>query len=215
MSAQRTPYTHAQLAELPYRSNLMQLSTRGSSADEFRGVIDDLTVENKRLKRRLKKYEKMHGVHLQEEKLFEVRVYGLPPRKKKELEETLKKFALGLEDSPATVSSATEHDEPPAPPPLEPHATTSSYTSTRFADSAYASGSGHNSSAQSGHDTGFKRRPKPAISRQQQDIQSYLRDIPEWLLPKHSVPMSEKAKKKLVMRRLEQIFTGHGTDGLL
>jgi len=38
-------------------------------------------------------------------------------------------------------------------------------------------------------------------------VESYLRDIPEGLYP-HNVLMTDKDKKKLVVRRLEQLFTG-------
>src|SRR2546430_14988813 len=77
---------------------LGRVYTAGSS-DDFRSVIDDLTIENRKLKERLRKYEKLHSAHLQREKLFEVRVHGLPPKKKRELEETLRKFASSLDSS--------------------------------------------------------------------------------------------------------------------
>ena len=41
----------------------------------------------------------------------------------------------------------------------------------------------------------------------EQKVESYLRDIPEGLYPRH-VLMTDKEKKKLVVRRLEQLFTG-------
>ena len=40
-----------------------------------------------------------------------------------------------------------------------------------------------------------------------QKVENYLRDIPEGLHPRHMV-MTDKDKKKLVVRRLEQLFTG-------
>ena len=39
-------------------------------------------------------------------------------------------------------------------------------------------------------------------------MQLYLHDVPSGLLPNHSVAMTEKSGKKLVVRRLEQIFAG-------
>jgi hypothetical protein len=48
-------------------------------------------------------------------------------------------------------------------------------------------------------------------SAQQRDIQSYLLDIPHGLLPK-PVAMTEKSKKKAIVRRLEQIFAGKGAS---
>jgi hypothetical protein len=82
---------------LPLRAGQMKLGTPGgSSTEDFRGVIDDLTIENKKLKRRLKKYEKLHDAHLKNDKLFEIRVHGLEADKKRELEELLRTFAGNL-----------------------------------------------------------------------------------------------------------------------
>jgi len=171
-------------------------------------VIDDLTVANKKLKQKLRKYEKVHDAHLQEDKLFEVRFHGLPDHKKKELEETLRKFAAGLDDGATTnypqISSYT--------PALEQQKTASS--TSRFAESGYASmsASGRNSSVPSNQASNQaddrKKMSRSAYNRQQQSIQSYLHDIPAGLLPNNNVPMSDKAKKRMVVRRLEQIFAG-------
>ncbi|EON63906.1 hypothetical protein W97_03134 [Coniosporium apollinis CBS 100218] len=198
------------LTALPYRNQLTQLETEGSSADEFRSVIDDLTIENKKLKRKLRKYEKLYDAHLQDEKLFEIRVHKLPSSKKRELEETLKKFAMGIDENLESEPIGNGFDRPT--PRLKPHQTTSSYTSTRVADSAYASASlsGQTSTAPSGHDSNHRQMTKSELFRQQRTIQSYLHDIPAGLLPKPAVAMTERDKKKLVVRRLEQIFTGKG-----
>nr|OQO28337.1 hypothetical protein B0A51_04056 [Rachicladosporium sp. CCFEE 5018] len=89
---------------LPHRPGLMELGTDGNSNEEYRSVIDDLTVENQKLKRRLKKYEKLHDSHLKDEKLFEIRVHGLPVDKKRELEEMLRNFASNMH-APTTPHS--------------------------------------------------------------------------------------------------------------
>lgn len=201
---------------LPYRSALIPLETQGSSSEDFRSVIDDLTVENKKLKRKLKKYEKLYDAHLQQEKLFEIRVHGLPAQKKRELEETLRKFALSLEGNPSTteVSSGYADSTPAA---LDQQPTASSHTSTRFADSAYVSntaskeGSAQHSLSLPTQDRGTRKISKHATAASRnQDIQSYLHDIPSTLMPKQTVAMTEKSKRKLVVRRLEQIFAGKG-----
>ncbi|CAN9408595.1 unnamed protein product [Alternaria sp. RS040] len=196
-------YAHAHPA-IPYRPGLGQMGTDGSSTEDFRSVIDDLTVANKKLKQKLRKYEKLYDAHLQEEKLFEVRFHGLPDHKKKELEETLRKFASELDEGTgneyADISGYT--------PVLQTHNTASS--TSRFAESGYASlsTSGQNSSA-TNQDNDRRKMTKSAYSRQQQTIQSYLHDIPMGLLPNtRSVPMTDKSKKKMVVRRLEQIFAG-------
>ncbi|KAG8622988.1 hypothetical protein KVT40_007964 [Elsinoe batatas] len=194
---------------LPMRTGLLHLGTDNSSTEDFRSVIDDLTIENKKLKRKLKTYEKLHDSHLKDQKLFEVRVHGLPTSKKKELEEMLRQFALGLNQSSGV--EATNMFKSLAPT-LAPQKSGSSSASNAFADSAYhsASASGQGSSNQSMSDK--QKRPASAsvARRQQQSIQTYLHDIPEGLLPRHPSAMTEKSKKKLIVRRLEQIFAGKG-----
>ncbi|KAF1985709.1 hypothetical protein K402DRAFT_356598 [Aulographum hederae CBS 113979] len=205
-------------SELPYRSCLLPEESRESGSDDFRNIIDDLTVENRKLKRRLKKYKKVHDTHLQADKLFEIRVHGLSAEKKKELEETLWKFSMGLEEPPTAVSTVPSthghvgsSNSGHLPSSLD-NRQTSSHTSTRFGDSAYASmsASGQNSAAPSGHDSEHKKASKSTMTRQQQNVRSYLHEIPQGLLPTRSVAMSEKAKKKMVVRRMEQIFAGKG-----
>ncbi|KAH9864580.1 hypothetical protein J1614_010515 [Plenodomus biglobosus] len=189
---------------VPHRRLLAQTGTDGSSTEDFRSVIDDLTVVNKRLKQKLKKYERMYDAHLQEEKLFEVRFHGLPDHKKKELEDTLRKFAADLDDGASDYPHI-----PPHVPHLETQNTASS--TTRFAESGYASlsASGQNESMNSTLQEKDRRKiSKSTYNRQQQSIRSYLHDIPAGLLPNNNVPMTDKSKKKLVVRRLEQIFAG-------
>lgn len=196
---------------IPYRPGLAPLNSE--SVEDFRSVIDDLTVANKKLKQRLRKYEKLHDAHLQDEKLFEVRFHGLPHHKKRELEETLRKFAADLDNK--------SEEEYPAiafhPPPFVAQKTASSHAS-RLAESGYASMSGHishsarsnqpGSNATSSNDKDRRGMTKSQYKQQQQSIQSYLHDITHGLLPKSQTTMTEKSKKKLVVRRLEQIFAG-------
>jgi hypothetical protein len=207
-SSSETPpdghYAHAN-PSLAYRPSLAQFGTDGSSTEDFRSVIDDLTVANKKLKQRLKKYEKLYDAHLQEEKLFEVRFHGLPDHKKKELEETLRKFASELDDSATAYPQISSYA-----PTLEAQNTASS--TSRVAESGYASmsASGPNSSGPSNQEKDRRKMTRSAYSRQQQNIQSYLHDIPMGLLPNNNrnAPMTDKSKKKMVVRRLEQIFAG-------
>jgi len=191
---------------LPLHTGLIRLGTDGSSTEDFRSVIDDLTIENKKLKRRLKQYEKLHDAHLNDEKLFEVRVHGLPTEKKRELEEMLRKFAIGLQ------SEFPQNGYQDLLPLLQGRKTTSSQTSLHNTDSAYASASASGQGGSSGpsvplHDSIYKgHRPSNASLRQ--NIHSFLHHIPEGLLPQNPATMSERAKKKLVVGRLEQIFAG-------
>ncbi|KAI0886733.1 frequency clock protein [Annulohypoxylon maeteangense] len=183
-----------------------------SSNEEFRSVIDDLTVENKRLKEELRKYKQMGPDSLRREKLFEVKVHGLSSRKKRELEAALRDFTTGLEDSSTGVSpgrkktssmSKNNHSS------LSKHASSSSGTgsNSKPVDSAYASMStGPRSAIPSllGQATATRQR-------NEQKIENYLRDIPEGLWPRPII-MTEKEKKKLVVKRLEHLFTGKMGD---
>ncbi|MCJ1274180.1 hypothetical protein MMC21_001975 [Puttea exsequens] len=195
----------------PTRALLARMESSERGSEDFRSVIDDLTIQNKKLKKKLKKYEKLHCSQLQEEKLFEVRIHGLAAHRKRELEQTLRNFASSLEDDvpgippiaplPLKQNSLTE-------PPSSLHKPSSPSTScSKPIDSAYASMSGQTgtSHSQQPEQTKYQSQSK------QQNVQSYLlHDLPETLMPRHSSTMSEKSKSKLVVRRLEQIFTGKG-----
>ncbi|KAK7177331.1 hypothetical protein PSPO01_16622 [Paraphaeosphaeria sporulosa] len=199
-----------QQTSMPHRPGVDHLSNE--SVEDFRSVIDDLTIANRKLKQKLRKYEKRHDAHLQDEKLFEVRFHGLSDHKKRELEETLRKFAADLDNNSGQgVPVIASH-----PPPLKARKAASSDAS-RIAESGYASMSGHNSklarsnqtsNTASSNNRDRRRMTKSQYNHQQQSIQSYLHDIPHGLIPKNHAPMTEKSKKKLVVRRLEQIFAG-------
>jgi hypothetical protein len=196
---------------LPLRTGLMHLGTDGSSTEDFRSVIDDLTIANKKLKRRLKKYEKLHDSHLKDEKLFEVRVHGLPPEKKRELEEMLRNFASSLGGRSGGQGLPAGGYENLLPL-LKQQQAGSSQVSLHN-DSAYASMSASGQGGSSGVSaTDSKSKAfNPSNASMRQNIQSYLHHIPEGLLPRtNPANMSERTKKKLVARRLEQIFSGKG-----
>ncbi|KAK7177406.1 hypothetical protein PSPO01_16549 [Paraphaeosphaeria sporulosa] len=213
-SSETPPDSHMhdmyQQTSMPHRPGLGYLNSE--SVEDFRSVIDDLTIANRKLEHKLRKYEKLHDAHLQDEKLFEVRFHGLPGHKKRELVETLRKFAADLDNNSGQgVPVITSH-----PPPFDAQKTASSHAS-RFAESGYASMSGHNSNLARSNQTSNtassnnrvrRRMTKSQYNQQQQSIQSYLHDIPHGLIPNNHARTTEKSKKKLVVRRLEQIFTG-------
>ena len=195
----------------PTRSLLAQMEANESNSEDFRGVIDDLTIQNKRLKKKLKKYERLHCSHLQEEKLFEVRIHGLAAHRKRELEGILRSFASSSEESPETSVFNVGNFNASVPASVA-HKPCSSSTScskgSRPIDSAYASMSGQAGVSQKqlqDHSHNFRQAQ---IHSKQQTVKSYLDDIPETLVPKTSLAMSERAKSRLVVKRLEQIFTG-------
>lgn len=188
------------------------MAAHSSSADDYRSVIDDLTVENKRLKEELKRYKQYGPDPLRKDKLFEIKFHGLPNKKKRELEATLRDFASSLEGS--TTSSqqrkkSSKHVSRVQGTSLTSKHASSSSSHSRPVDSAYASMStGPSSTGQNASSSSIGR---PSLGRAgssaEQKVESYLQDIPEGLLPRH-IAMTDKEKKKLVVRRLEQLFTG-------
>jgi len=207
----------------PTRSLLAHLEASRSSSEDFRSVIDDLTIQNKKLKKKLKKYERLHCSHLQDEKLFEIRIHGLAAGRKRELEETLRSFVSSTEDDPLErrspmVPSPLKHTTfPYIPAALRKYPSSSTMYSKHPIDSAYASMSG----AQTGH-SHSQPQDRTRIDQmksdnliqgshaRQENVKSYLHDMPQTLMPKHSMAMSDRSKSKMVVKRLERIFTGKG-----
>ena len=231
---------------MPPRVPHLHANTAASSSGGYRSVIDDLTIQNKKLKRRLRKYERYSNPQMQSDKVVEIRTFNMPADKKRELEEVLKKFTLTLEGSQSGTPSAAGVQR--SNRAIRQTRKSQSHTSTKFGDSAYASMSfsrgGLNSNTPSGQGTNQPPPPNqhaapgsgpqqsvpgsshqhsvpdsshqqsaPDFSHQQdQTIRSYLKDIPAGLLPRSGpVAMTERAKRKLVVRRLEQIFAGRNS----
>ncbi|KAM0561758.1 hypothetical protein ACHAPJ_002927 [Fusarium lateritium] len=199
--------------EKPYYNQLVPpklTAAHSSSADDYRSVIDDLTVEIQKLREELKRYKHTGPDMLRKEKLFEIKVHGLPKKKKRELEATLRDFAAGLEGSPDASSSQQDKKKASRHATRDmysgsgsKHASSSSGSNFRPADSAYASMStGAKSSG-----TSLSRPSMGSQAKSSEAVESYLRDIPEGLYPRHMI-MTDKERKKLVVRRLEQLFTG-------
>nr|Q01115.1 RecName: Full=Frequency clock protein [Leptosphaeria australiensis]AAB96844.1 frequency clock protein [Leptosphaeria australiensis] len=208
--------------KIPYHGGsvpmLKPTVTHSSSADDYRSVIDDLTVEIQRLKEELKRYKQFGSDVMKNEKLFEIKVHGLPKRKKRELEATLRDFAASLAGTSSTDMASSHKKkssrhmnrmQSSASGSMSKHASSSAGSHSRPVDSAYASMStGPNSSG-----TSLNRPSMSARARtSEQKVENYLRDIPEGLYPRHMI-MTEKERKKLIVRRLEQIFTGKMVRG--
>ncbi|KAL2752107.1 hypothetical protein ACRALDRAFT_2070997, partial [Sodiomyces alcalophilus JCM 7366] len=192
--------------------SLAPVVTRSSSTDEYRSVIDDLTVEIHKLKEELKRYKQLGPEMLKKDKLFEIKMHGLPKRKKRELEATLRNFAASVSESASNQTSSGPRKKSSrhanrlysGSGSMSKHASSSSGSQSRPVDSAYASMStGHHSAG-----TSLRRPSMGSQARSaEQKVQSYLEDIPEGLYPRH-IAMTNREKKKLVVRRLEQLFTG-------
>ena len=187
-------------------SNLSHTRTIDSSSEDYRSVIDDLTVENQKLKRILKRYQKSQQTQAQGDKLFEVRIHGLPPAKKRKLEQTLQEFTSTLNDTEQPVTTFTQYKTPA----LVSYLSSNSASHSRAHDSAYASASADASTSQS--NAKLSRRTDQSQNRNQ-NVKSYLQTISRGLLPKYSPIISERARMQLVVRRLERLFTGKITGG--
>ena len=184
---------------------------QSSSAEDYRSVIDDLTIENKRLKDELKRYRQFGPELLRKDRLFEIKVHGLAGSKRRELESTLRDFAASLEGSPEASlqrkKSSKHATRLQGSSSNSKHASSSS-SHSRPVDSAYASMStGRSSTGPNANSVSLRPSLGRTKSSTDHKVETYLQDIPEGLFPR-PVAMTDKEKKKLVVRRLEQLFTG-------
>jgi hypothetical protein len=153
-----------------------------SAGAVYRNIIDDLTVENKKLKSTLRKYERAPDA------LFEVRVHGLSAQKKQELESLLQDFVTNIGPAPDTSPDG----------PINVPSRKGPASKSRLADSGYGSS---NASA-------LKLHAPDSANARRKNIQNYLHELPAGILPKRSGPLTEKEKRKIVVRSLEQLFAG-------
>ncbi|KAH7169794.1 frequency clock protein [Fusarium flagelliforme] len=187
------------------------ITAQSSNDHDYRGIIDDLTVEIQQLKKELKRYKKPGPTELYKDELFEIRVHGLPQKKKRELDAILGDFATNVDGSPKGSSSQKRTR-------VSPHnrnhtyaesgiqrkrAPSSRNSSLRPTDSAYASMStgGESSRTPLNHPILTSTQPSKG------EVEDYLRDVPDGLYPQHAI-MTDRERKSLVVRRLEQLFTG-------
>lgn len=185
--------------------------------EELREVIDDLTVENKRLKKLLKSQRSTPQPRpAAKDRLFDLRVHGLSAEKKRELELLLRNFTAHANNlASRSGSSATRGSintnrnlggnraarAVPIQQRKEPHPTDSGYGTNSHSKSH----SGGNSTAVS---SGGQSAAPISSSNRNKNIKNYLHDIPDTLLPRQAPFRSERAQQVLVVRRLEQLFTG-------
>ncbi|EWZ27950.1 frequency clock protein [Fusarium oxysporum Fo47] len=189
----------------------MATTAHSSSVDGHRSVIDDLTLEIQQLRKELKRHKQSGPATLQKDKLFEIKVHGLPQMKKRELEAILRDFASDLDGSPEVSSSQkrkkispNNHDHICSKSRIQrKHAPSSLGSRLQPADSAYASLS-------AGVESPSIPFNLPILTSTQSSkgkAEDHLRDVPDGLYPQHVI-MTDKERKSLVVRRLEQLFTG-------
>ncbi|KAF4452881.1 hypothetical protein F53441_4353 [Fusarium austroafricanum] len=202
-----SPYSHPQYQV----ASPMPLIAHSSSVDDYRSVIDDLTLEIQQLRKELRRYKQPGPATLCKDKPFEIKVHGLPQKKKRELEAILRDLATNLDGSPEMPSSQKKKN-------ISPHNRNHIYSKSGIqlkrapsspgsslwpADSAYASMSAGAESSS----TPFNLPILTSTQSSKGKVEDYLRDIPDGLYPRHVI-MTDKERKSLVVRRLEQLFTG-------
>lgn len=186
-------------------------STSDSNSDSYRSVIDDLTIKNQKLKRRLRKLEELQAEHLQTEKVFELRIHGLSQSKRQELENLLQQFTSTLHNSPDSSGPSITDSLPATSTGFGPSTVVTS-------DSAYASNIGSGTGSLTGASThqslasgksGDSRHSKgswnAASSGRGTAPSGSSGGVNGKKVPTY---ISEKAKMKQVVRRLEYLFTG-------
>lgn len=142
---------------------------------------------------------------LQQDKLFEIRVHSLPADKKRDLEEMLKRFTSSVSIPSRSLdrqSSGQGSSGPSSSAPKQSKSKGTSSSTSQQVDSGYASISNHDASSSANN--AFV----PSSASKENNIRSYLHDIPLSMLPKRPPVLSENAKAKLVVRKLEHLFTG-------
>jgi hypothetical protein len=172
-----------------------------SEKEDLRDVIDDLTIENKRLRQQLKSRKRQQDSQ-DPDRLFEVRVHGLPSNKKRELETLLRNFTSKLNvTAPGTLRGTVSGAQGPSVDTLYSAGTTKRVQT----DSGYVSNS---NSGQAPGTPSNKPTTSNSKKSNEKTVKSYLHSIPKALLPRQRPVMSERARMSLVVRRLESLFTG-------
>ncbi|KAL8762023.1 MAG: hypothetical protein Q9184_001915 [Pyrenodesmia sp. 2 TL-2023] len=208
-SSQLPPLSHSLLSQLELGEN---------DPNTFREIIDDLTVQNKKLKRELKKHERVRNNSTKHDGLFEVRVRNLSNRKKHELQNILQQFAStaqlsihGLVQEPPVLGSKRPTDASVIADSRS--SSLSSYVQTL--DSAYGSVSTiagtfkrppgspchtkNRSRLQADHST--QHAPQSIVHRSLQETRS-----------PSLTGASERLRQELVVKRLEEMFPKPNVD---
>ncbi|POS85057.1 hypothetical protein EPUL_003941 [Erysiphe pulchra] len=204
---------HAPLPELSY-------NRRGGGSDDYRSVIDDLTIENQRLRKKLRRYKKISNKKLEKDKLFEIKIHDVPPAKRRELETALRSFASSIDFSRCQLgsskpSSLNQSLLPEEALNLKKKSTSTSTTNSQLEQSSYDSIMTSTLPTTINSEL-FTLRTEKSASIQSSfnpcEGQSYVQrpsNNQNGLLHKNGLrDMSDHQKKNLVVQRLEQIFTG-------
>lgn len=205
----RSGFPNVAYPSVPDNKQYGGFTNQDSENEDLRDVIDDLTIENRNLKQLLKRQKSQQHTDARD-KLFELRVHDLPSGKKRQLERLLRDFASNLNvETPPSFGPFTVPISGARPPP--------GYTQKDAkhvqTDSGYVSNSASGQTSATPSNPG---RPAPTVSKRSNDrsVKSYLHNIPNGLLPKQPLVMSENSRMALVVRKLENLFTGkHAAPG--
>lgn len=206
---QPPPLSHSMIARLELGEN---------DPDTFREVIDDLTVQNKKLKRQVRQYERLHTNQLAHDGLFELRIRNLPPGKKHELEVTLQNFASTVQSSqqrPAQGPAVRGRNPPIEACSKNEKPTPSSSPYTRPPDSGYASVSPARDPAKDmsvPHGNTLDRVYKQMAPAMEQVSQITNHGTVQAVYSPNVAGISDRSKKRIIVRRLEELSLRNEAD---
>lgn len=184
---------------------------QSSSTDEYRDVIDDLTLQIRQLKGALKRCRQRGPDVFETKALFELKVYNLTTQRKQQLAAMLQDFAasVGSCDSSSTLGLINSSSRDMA---LSPGSNSASLRQSRnsvrnptpLTDSAYASGSmlADSPQRQLGSST------FAPWARSDLEVTNFLSVAPNWPDFRRATT-SNKKRKRMVVQRLEELFTGN------
>ncbi|KAL8895752.1 MAG: hypothetical protein Q9192_003463 [Flavoplaca navasiana] len=194
-------------------SLLSRLELSENDPNTFRDIIDDLTVQNKVLKRHLKRYEQTQSISKAQNALFEVRIHNLPPEKKHELEVILQNFTATVQvpqNGSGTMLAASRKESGHQIPRNNSESSSPSPPSVQPLDSAYAS--------MSATGVTIPAMPSP-YTRQGKGLHKYSHNAASHgasstrqLLD--SGIIQDREKQELIVQKLEQLYqTDAGISG--
>ena len=162
-------------------------STVSNTHQDLENLIEDLTKENARLQKALRRCELFRDSLPKSNALFELKVYGLSSERKRHLEGILQDFCTGIdasEDVPSRASSTAAANRQRLSSPPDQQYSTLHTTELNTVDSAYASASSSDAKA--------KSTPKRIVGH----------NITK------SRAMTDEEMKAEVVKRLEHLFQG-------
>ena len=180
-----------------------RVAREDSENEDLRSVIDDLTIENKILRQMLRERRQQYNPQLNHDKIFEVRTRGLSPGKKCELEAILQRFASTMVDVCLAPSKSPKDDCG-----LQKNSCAQKVAPYSYTDSTYASMSNYGLTT-AGRSNKIKVESQCIRGSMNNSVKSYLQGIPDSLLSRRSPITSERSKMRLVVNRLEQLFTSN------